>query len=141
MSRVSALMERFSFLKMTQTMQDFINNYCTCEIDAIENKPKHVIEKHVKDILINTLQPVFKRQVQIHPTLSNRPEPKYRAAHESELHENQLWKNEEYVEILAWIIQEISVSFASDLKLYQLDGFSHPVWSYYRQRISKRIFI
>lgn len=90
-------------------MQDFLDNYCTCEIE--ENvRSKHMIDKHVNDILTKILQPVFKKQAQIHPTLSRRPEPKYRAAHESELHEDQLWKNHYYTDILAWILQEISVS-------------------------------
>lgn len=93
---------------LTNTMQHFIESYCSCEVNS-KDKPKHIIENHIRDILEKELQPVFKRQAQIHPTLSKRPEPKYRAAHESDLHENQQWKLDHHVELLFWLMEEISV--------------------------------
>jgi hypothetical protein len=95
---------------LTITMQDFTSSYCTCQT-ATNDRAKHIIETHVHDILVNTLQPVFKRQTQIHPVLSNRPEPRYRAAHEYDLHENQEWKTGNIPNILLWIVDEISASF------------------------------
>lgn len=89
-------------------MQAFTDTYCTCPVEG--DRSKHIVETHIKDILVNTLQPVFQKQTQIHPTLSRRPEPKYRAAHESELHENQRWKAENYVDVMYWLVKEISVS-------------------------------
>ncbi|GAA5809097.1 hypothetical protein MFLAVUS_002500 [Mucor flavus] len=92
-------------------MQAFTDTYCTCLVEG--DRSKHIVETHVKDILVKTLQPVFQKQTQIHPTLSRRPEPKYRAAHESELHENQQWKENNYVDIMYWLVKEIS---SNDLK-------------------------
>lgn len=90
-------------------MQDFISNYCVCQVPA-GDREKHVLNTHVRDILENKLQPVFKRQTQIHPVLSHRPEPRYRAAHEYDLHENQEWKTGNTLEILLWIVEKISAS-------------------------------
>lgn len=90
-------------------MQDFINTYCTCQIPT-NDREKHIIDNHVRDILENKLQPIFKRQTQIHPVLSHRPEPRYRAAHEYDLHENQDWKTGNTPDILLWIVQEINAS-------------------------------
>lgn len=99
-------------------MQAFTDTYCTCQTS--DARSKHVIETHVKDILTNTLQPVFQRQAKIHPTLSKLPEPKYRASHESELHENQQWKAENYTDILYWIVKDISVSKYCNVSLLLL---------------------
>jgi hypothetical protein len=84
----------------------YINAYCTCE--TIDSKSEHIIKNHVIDILTNTLQPVFKKHTSVHPTLTRRPTPKHGA--DPEIHEDQEWKNENYVEILLWIVQEIPVS-------------------------------
>lgn len=93
-------------------MQAFIDSYCKCDT-TLDERPAHVIDVHARDILLNTLQPVFKRQTQMHPVLSKRPEPKYRAAHETDLHENQQWKQDNNVELLFWVIEQIS---AKDLE-------------------------
>lgn len=90
------------------TMQAYIDSYCQCN-NAAKEQSEHVIGVHARDILLNTLQPVFKRQTQMHPTLSKRPEPKYRAAYETDLHENQQWKLDNSVELLFWVIEQISV--------------------------------
>lgn len=89
-------------------MQAFIDSYCKCDT-APDKRSTHLIDTHARDILLNTLQPVFKRQTQMHPVVSKRPKPKYRAAYETDLHENQQWKQDNHVEILFWVIEQISV--------------------------------
>ncbi|KAI7890013.1 uncharacterized protein EV154DRAFT_564793 [Mucor mucedo] len=83
-------------------MQEFISSYCVCQVPA-EDREKHILNKHVSEILENRLKPVFKRQTQIHPVLSHQPEPRYRAAYEYDLHENQEWKTGNTLDILLWI--------------------------------------
>lgn len=87
-------------------MEEFVQNYCTCETD---NKTKHIVEHHVTEILTNTLRPIFKKQITSHRTLTRRPEAKYASVADDDLHEDQLWKSENYVDILIWIVRNVSV--------------------------------
>jgi hypothetical protein len=96
----------------------FINTYCTC--DTTDSKSDHIIKNHVTDILANTLQPIFKKQTSVHPTLTRRPTPKYGT--EPEIHNDQEWKSKNYVEILLWIVQEISVSNLQEPFLFVVDS-------------------
>lgn len=86
-------------------MNAFYDTCCHC--DNVNDKSEHILEVHVKDILSNIIQPVFKRHITQHPALTRRPVTKYKA--ESELHEEQDWKKDQYVYILRWIIEEAEV--------------------------------
>ncbi|CEP11213.1 hypothetical protein [Parasitella parasitica] len=86
-------------------MDEFIESYCSCETSS---KASHIIEQHVTDILCNTLQPVFKKQVSIHPNLSKRLPSRY-GSKNLDIHEDQQWKNGFYVELLLWLLENLSV--------------------------------
>ncbi|CAO3704003.1 unnamed protein product [Rhizopus stolonifer] len=78
-----------------------LGTYCNCE--NIIDKPKHILETHIKDILSKDIQSVFKRQTKQHPTLAKQP-TRYKA--DSELHEEQLWKSGQTTSTLEFILQK-----------------------------------
>lgn len=86
-------------------MNQFIETYCSCETS---DKSNHIIEQHVNDILSNTMQPIFKKQASIHPNLTRRPQSKY-GSKSIDIHEDQQWKNGCCVELLSWLLDNISV--------------------------------
>ncbi|KAL9559956.1 hypothetical protein MBANPS3_000176 [Mucor bainieri] len=92
-------------------MDDFIETYCTCET---EDKRKHIIDQHATDILATTLQPAFKKQASIHPTLSTRRSQSRYGSKDIDIHEDQQWKDGCYVELLSWLLDHLSTQQLQD---------------------------
>ncbi|KAI8977994.1 hypothetical protein BDB01DRAFT_294724 [Pilobolus umbonatus] len=59
----------------------------------------------VKDILSNTIRPVFKRHLDQHEVF-NKQRIKYKSKLDNDTHEQQEWKKGDYVDTLRWIIQD-----------------------------------
>ncbi|KAL7312154.1 hypothetical protein PS15m_007952 [Mucor circinelloides] len=91
-------------------MDSFIETYCHCEAS---NKPKHIIQDHVTDILSTTLQPIFKKQALIHPTLTKRSQSRY-GSKSIDIHQDQQWKDDYYVELLSWLLDNVSAQQLQD---------------------------
>lgn len=88
----------------------FIETYCTCETN---DRPAHVADQHATDILSTTLQPLFKKQASLHPTLAaKRSQSRYGSKH-IDIHEDQQWKNACHVQLLSWLLSSVSVSSSS----------------------------
>ncbi|KAK4511742.1 uncharacterized protein ATC70_007286 [Mucor velutinosus] len=92
-------------------MDHFIETYCTCEAN---DKQKHIIDQHVTDILFTTLQPIFKKQASIHPSLSTKRSQSRYGSKNIDIHEDQQWKNGYYVELLSWLLNNISTQQLQD---------------------------
>ncbi|KAI8335674.1 hypothetical protein EDC96DRAFT_548171 [Choanephora cucurbitarum] len=79
----------------------------SCQCESINGK-EHVLEHHVEQILRDYLQPSFKQQTSIHPSIVKKPTLRY--ATQPELHQDQLWKQQDQLEILSSIVQSISTT-------------------------------
>jgi len=98
-------------IRLEKSMDSFIETYCHCKTSS---KPKHIIQHHVTDILSSTLQPIFKKQALIHPTLTKRSQSRY-GSKSIDIHQDQQWKDDYYVELLSWLLDNVSVSKALSL--------------------------
>ncbi|CAO3609595.1 unnamed protein product [Mucor fragilis] len=89
----------------------FIETYCTCETN---DRPAHVADQHATDILSTTLQPLFKKQASLHPTLAaKRSQSRYGSKH-IDIHEDQQWKNACHVQLLSWLLSSVSTQQLQD---------------------------
>lgn len=69
-----------------------------------------MIEQHATDMLSTTLQPVFKKQALMHPSLSTKRSQSRYGSKDIDIHQDQQWKEEYYVDLLSWLLDNVSVS-------------------------------
>ncbi|KAF1796877.1 hypothetical protein FB192DRAFT_1452449 [Mucor lusitanicus] len=67
-----------------------------------------MIEQHATDMLSTTLQPVFKKQALMHPSLSTKRSQSRYGSKDIDIHQDQQWKEEYYVDLLSWLLDNVS---------------------------------
>jgi hypothetical protein len=88
---------------------EFVQTYCSHQN---KNDKQHLIDDHSKEILGNVLRPIFEQQAKEHPQLNNKKNIPSRYAKNDQLgldfHENQKWKEHHYLDMLCWMMEEMT---------------------------------